>query len=464
MSRVAFSVAMPTTTDRVLTEHLLQHYARDRQEDLCFALWRPSQGRSRYSALVRDVILPEPGERALHGNVSFNGGYFERALAYALDAGAGLAFMHSHPTSGWQGMSRDDVVAEERLAPRVFGTTGLPLLGMTVGTDGSWSARFWLRRDRSVYDRHWCGSVRVAGDGLRTTFHDRLAPPPPFREELKRTVSAWGEAKQQNLARLRVGVVGLGSVGGLISEAVSRQGTEDVMLVDFDRVERHNLDRLVHVIAADIGRLKVEVSSERLTRSATSARFRAEPLPFSIVDSEGFRAALDCDVLFSCVDRPWPRYVLNTIANAHLIPVVDGGVRVSLTRQGQMRGADWRAHIVAPGQPCLACLGQYDPAEVSLERAGFLDDPSYMAALPKEHAARSNENVFTFGMNAAGLQMLQFLSMVVEPSGIAIPGALNYHFATASLDRGGQDGCVSECFFPSLAAMGDHSIINPLRS
>lgn len=462
MSRVTHSVAMSMDTHRALARHLLQHYEHRRQEDLCFALWRPSQGRSRLTALVSEVIFPEDNERKLHGNVSFEGRYFERALALAIAAGAGLAFLHSHPVPGWQGMSRDDIIAEERLAPRAFAATGYPLLGMTIGTDEAWSGRIWVRHDRGQYDRQWCGSVRIVGEGLGCTFHDKLAPPPAFREELLRTTSAWGEAKQKDLARLRIGIIGAGSVGGLVAEAACRQGTEDLMLIDFDVVKTHNLDRLVHATSQDIGNLKVNTSAARLVACATAGNFRVEALPFSITKQDGFRAALDCDVLFSCVDRPWPRYVLNTIAAAHLIPVIDGGVRVSLTAKGNMRSADWRAHAVAPGQACLSCIGQYDPADIALERTGLLDDPAYISGLASAHFARRNENVFSFGMNAAGLQMLQFLSMAVQPAGIAVPGSLNYHFATASLDRGEALECKQGCFFPDLVALGDHSPIDPL--
>ena len=83
MSRVTHSVAMSTKTHHALAGHLLQHYVHRRQEDLCFALWRPSQGQSRLTALVSEIILPEEDERKLHGNVSFEGHYFERALAIA---------------------------------------------------------------------------------------------------------------------------------------------------------------------------------------------------------------------------------------------------------------------------------------------------------------------------------------------------------------------------------------------
>lgn len=128
-----------------------------------------------------------------------------------------------------------------------------------------------------------------------------------------------------------------------------------------------------------------------------------------------------------------------------------------------MRGADWRVHVVAPGHTCLACNGQYDPSHVEVERSGLLDDQSYIEGIAKDHALRRNENVFSFAMNAAGLQLLQFLSMVVKPAGIATPGPLNYHFATANLDKDEGTICKARCWFPKLVALGDHCPIDPLE-
>ena len=44
-----------------------------------------------------------------------------------------------------------------------------------------------------------------------------------------------------------------------MAEALARTGFEDVVLIDFDRVEKHNLDRLNYATREDIGKLKVEV-------------------------------------------------------------------------------------------------------------------------------------------------------------------------------------------------------------
>ena len=131
-------------------------------------------------------------------------------------------------------MSDMDVTSERRMAPSILGTTGLPLVGLTMGTDGALSARFWVRTGRREFERRWCGTVRVVGDSFDVTYMDRLAPKPKFKKALKRTYSAWGEAKQNLLARLHCGVVGLGSVGAIVAESLVRMGVETVSLIDFD--------------------------------------------------------------------------------------------------------------------------------------------------------------------------------------------------------------------------------------
>src|SRR5690242_652728 len=135
------SVAMPELIGQLLRAHLTR---ADGQEDLCFAVWKPSRGHERQTALIVDVVLPEKGDREVHGNASFRPQYVERAISAALAAEGGIAFLHSHPAGGWQDMSGDDVRAETLLAPTALGATGLPLTGLTLGAfDGTWSARVW---------------------------------------------------------------------------------------------------------------------------------------------------------------------------------------------------------------------------------------------------------------------------------------------------------------------------------
>ena len=406
--------------DAVLTEEihrrardfLLRHVARGhRQEDLCFALWRPSTGFRRISAVVFALVLPEDRERDLHLNASFAASYLSRALRGALDAKAGLAFLHSHLTPGWQEMSGPDIVAErDRISPPAR-AVGHPVVGLTLGTDGAWSARFWLR-EGGTFRRQDCGKVRVAGGRLRITRHPRHFPKRAARRAQHRTVSTWGKTSQEDLASLRVGVVGVGSVGSLVAETLARIGVRRIALFDADRVETHNLDRLLHADPRDVGRYKVLAAAGRLRRSATAASFRAEPHPGRIEERDCYRAALDCDLLFAAVDRPLPKDLLNHLAHVHCIPVIFGGIYAATKASGKLGQAAWSVVTVSPGQRCLRCDGQYSTSEVVMERDGSLDDPTYIRSLQGENPPAAGQNVFPFAANLASLMTLELVRMV----------------------------------------------------
>lgn len=401
----------------------------------------------------------------MHGNVSFNPAFLERALAEATARGVGVALLHSHPNGGhWQGMSRDDVTTEMGIAGPVFGATGLPLVGLTLAGDGAWSSRFWQRTAPMTYSRFDCGTVRVVAEDLRVTFYDKLAPPPGSNVRQIRTVAAWGQEAQNNLTRLRAGIIGAGSVGGMVGEALARIGFEDVMVIDFDKVEERNLDRLVYATRSDIGRLKIEVMAEHLSACGTADSCCIEPVLGAVYEESTFRAALDCDVLFSCVDRPWGRYVLNLIAYAHLIPVFDGGISVRMNRLGKIAAADWKALTATPGRQCLQCAGQYDPGLVQMEREGFLDDPTYIEGLPKGHPLKARENVFSFSMGCGNLQLLQMLAMVLSPLDQPNPGTQLYHFVGNAMEEPIFASCHPRCQFPGLIATGDHCGIDAVAA
>ena len=66
-------VAMTADINGEARTHLLQHFdVGISQEDLCFALWRPSTGNTRRTAIIYKMLLPLDEERDLHGNVQFS--------------------------------------------------------------------------------------------------------------------------------------------------------------------------------------------------------------------------------------------------------------------------------------------------------------------------------------------------------------------------------------------------------
>ncbi|MFD3744021.1 ThiF family adenylyltransferase [Nocardia sp. NPDC058633] len=420
---------MTAELDAQARQHLLR---LDGQEDLCLATYSPSTGVLRTTAVLNEIIHPLAGERTVHGNVSFSGAYVVRAASYAAARGCGIAIAHSHPDGyGWQHMSPLDRQAEQSYSLVAQTITGHPLLGMTLAGDTTWSARFWNRE----HDWTDAESVRALGTTLHVDWNDTLCPAPRVTAEQVRTVSAWGPTVQGGLARLNVLVVGAGTVGIDLALRLVQAGVQSVSVMDFDTVEEVNLDRLLTATRLDatLARSKIHIALRAMRSAATASDPRLSGYEYSVCEEVGLRSALDHDVIFSSVDRPWARAVLNQLPYSDFIPVIDGGLAIDKFPDSGMRNATWRAHVITPQTACLQCNGQIDGAQVARDRAGLLGDENYIKAAGLK--APSRENVSLLAPSVTASMLGQFVSLIVAPGGRGISDPLRYSLSTHTLEH-----------------------------
>ena len=451
------SVAMTAAIEHELVRRLDRP---DGQEDLCLATYRRSSGMTRVSALIGAVIAPEPGDRYVHGNATVTADYVLRAAEIAQRDDRGLVLLHSHPgASGWQPMSDPDRDAESSYANLVREITGLPLIGMTLATgDGTWSARHWDLGVGRHLDCSHSTNVRAIGDRFAVSWNDALCPPPRPTDAQVRTLSSWGPRCQADLVRRRVLLVGAGSVGLDVVVRLAASGLCYLTVMDFDIVEARNLDRLIGARRRDarLRRPKIHVAHREATAAATAATHSFEVSDWSICEAEGLQLALDHDLIFSCVDRPWPRAVLNALAYSDLVPVIDGGIAIDTFDDGTMRNATWRSHVIRPGRPCMRCNRQLDLGKAELDRQGLMDDPAYIAGAhrPSEPVG---QNVAPLSVNVAASLLAQYVSFSVAPAGFGDPGPLQYALNTHNLERRG-DTTGPHCPVEPQEGVGDRRV------
>jgi len=443
------SVAMTSAIEKELSSLLVRD---DGQEDICLATYRPSTGLTRDSALIVKVVPPEPGDRYVHRNATVTSEYILRAAEIAQRGNCGLILLHTHPrASGWQFMSGPDRDTESSYANLAREMTGLPLVGMTLATSTrTWSARHWNIGVGRQIDCTHSTNVRVVGERFAVSWNDVLCPRPQDTERQQRTVSAWGEQCQADLARRRVLVVGAGSVGLDVVVRLAASGLCHITVMDFDVVEAHNLDRLIGARPRDarLKRPKTYVARREGLGAATAERSCIAVSDLSICEPEGLQLALDHDLIFSCVDRPWPRAVLNALAYSDFIPVIDGGIGIDTFEDGRMRNAVWRSHVIRPMRPCMSCNQQLDLGEVVPDQQGLLEDPRYIEG--SDYAAGSaNQNVAPLSVSVAASLLAQYVSFSVAPAGLGDPGPLHYALNThclAHLDHATRPHCPVELF------------------
>lgn len=150
------------------------------------------------------------------------------------------------------------------------------------------------------------------------------------RAAFHRQALAFGRTLNEDLAHMRVGVVGCGGTGSAVAALLPRLGIGNVLLVDNDIVDATNLNRLhgARQADADAMRPKIEVVARAITEQGLGTRVVGIE---SWVAAPRCRDALrSCDLIFACTDDNDGRMFLNRLALFYLIPVIDLGLAIEV--------------------------------------------------------------------------------------------------------------------------------------
>ncbi len=156
-----------------------------------------------------------------------------------------------------------------------------------------------------------------------------------------------GEAGQRTLLASHALIVGLGGLGSPVAMYLAAAGVGRLTLVDFDLVDRSNLQRQIIHTERDVGRLKVESAAEHLR--ALNPEVTVATVPTVLEGEELTEAVAAADVVVDCTDNFTTRFQLNRACFATGTPLVMGA---AVRYEGQVSVFDPR---VAQA-PCYQCL------------------------------------------------------------------------------------------------------------
>ena len=176
-----------------------------------------------------------------------------------------------------------------------------------------------------------------------------------------------GLIENDALQHKRVLIIGLGSFGSQIAVDLAKAAVGEYALIDFDKLERHNIVR--HACSLrDVGRFKTDAVEELVLGKNPYAKIDKFPIDVNehpeVVESEIAKA----DIVICATDNNQSRFMISEM--------VERLGKVCIYGRANTRAEGGDVFIQRPGGPCYNCLvgtSAYDvqSEEVSSKEAGL---------------------------------------------------------------------------------------------
>lgn len=374
--------------ERALREHLESHEERhERAAAILFRRIDRSAGSLSKSTRYLSVdVVPFDSTwitDSSEGHVAFKLSVLRELFRRCEEEDLVFSFAHNHP-NGPQEFSSQDDENEACLLDAISNRNGLDsqLVALLL-CEGKWFARVSTGNTGSkpVPVRH----ISILGDSTEIHLHAgaRTLPSQVFA----RQEAAFGKPFVEMLSSLRVAVVGAGGTGSAVATLLARAGVGELVIIDNDKLEETNLNRVKGARRCDVGRPKVSVLVDYL---------KAVDLPTSITGIEAFidqsPEAIDAlstsDVVFGCTDDQLGRRTLNVAAYFYGLALIDiglgGVIKVDADGHGILHSHFGRVSVVLPESgECLFCQRILQDERIRYDEAKR-QNPELSAAEAKE--------------------------------------------------------------------------------
>ncbi len=217
-------------------------------------------------------------------------------------------------------------------------------------------------------------------------------------ERYARNLRSYSLPDQAALLRARVGVVGLGGLGGAVVEVLARLGVGRLLLIDGDCFEESNLNRQLLSNVERLGRSKAEAALKRVGEVNPSVEAAEHPL--FLTPDNADETLRGCDVVVDCLDNLPDRFVLEDACRRRGCPLVssavagasghvttifpaDRGLRLIYgePRDLPRKGAEAALGTLPYAVVFLATLECAETAKIILKKGGLLRDKLLVADL-----------------------------------------------------------------------------------
>lgn len=355
-------------------------------------LFCESVRRDDGTLLLVKNIMPIPYESCTQRTPVFLSWPTEEFLMPAYETlekqGLSLIMLHSHPT----GLSEFSCLDDEndlKILPRLTHCiVGDQLHGSAIMLpNGFIKARVMTREGYFLPIE----KIAVAGDEILFFKDDVIGRVDDVPTYMDKSAQVYGSATVDTLRNLKIGIVGCSGTGSPLIELLLRYHVGELILIDFDKIEEGNLNRMLMSRVRDVESQKLKVDRYAEWIQETGLPTHVNAINGLVPSEETTRALSECDIIFGCVDNAAARHAINKISCAYLIPYFDLGVAIKGDKQDNtVRQAIARCYYLQPDQACLLDREAFSSERLADEN-WRRDDPAFYREL-KEAGYTQNSN------------------------------------------------------------------------
>ena len=193
----------------------------------------------------------------------------------------------------------------------------------------------------------------------------------------------FGEANQRLLNQLKVGLIGCGGIGSIFAELLGRLGVKNWVLVDPDKLETVNLNRMPGATQAMIDQRWHKVHYVKYLINNIYSIYSdsyVQTIPASIENELVEQEIATCDLIVVATDNHLSRQVAQELALKYMRPLVCLGTHIDVKPDNTPR---MYCRVTVPplgGSWCLMCGNIINLQKAALESAPLEINQMTMAA------------------------------------------------------------------------------------
>jgi ThiF family len=319
----------------------------------------------------------------------------------------GVIRIHSHP-GGYDQFSAVDDFSDTDLFASVFGWTDskYPHASAIMLPDGRMFGRAILPDGQfSALD-----SILIPGDDIQFWGGTVSGGLPGY---VQKHAQLFGAGTARRLRDFSVAVIGCSGTGSPVIEQLARLGVGRLVLVDPDKVEMKNLNRILNATIEDayLHRPKVEVLARAIARMGFGTE--VEIICDNLVSKRSVETVATCDAVFGCMDGVEGRHVLNRLSSYYILPYFDVGVKLQADGQGGIDEVCGAVHYLRPDGSTLLDRRVYTLQQLKADGLRRTDPEAYREQIRRGYIHGIQEDrpaVVSINMQMASCAVNEFLA------------------------------------------------------